>query len=181
MKLYKLSNNGEIYSTYGVIDPAFEFSFGEMDDIIPVKEKWGERELRKIEKDRDPDLWITALGILVDESSNKILEGVFHEDDVEYLPVIYQEKKLELIHVLKLDAFHCRLVHEGLDRFYVFDEEEMKSANVEQRYYVKAKYGNSNFTPVLFTEKCKQKMEEMKVKGLRFTLVWDSEENYDGR
>lgn len=171
MKLYEITCS-EYFEAYNILDSNYKLN-RKFDGIEKMSDEWGVKTLQKIHKGKKADIaynWSFNGSLILKEHAYEILKNIFLDDEVEMLPVAYENERCYIPHCITAVSNMNIEIQKRKDEshYYYFSENELKNNRLYNKYFFKAELNHGVVTNMLFTERFINLVSEHNLKGIEF-------------
>lgn len=154
-----------------------------LSSTLKIKEQWPRIELKLNKKGKKSDIpffWSTMGDLIISDNCKNKINNFFDKETVELLPMYLEERKYYAVHVIEVDDLNYNLVEDKNGNIRpLFSKEKIVEKNIEDKGIFRVfLINNKPLNTIFITEKFKNNIEKLGLKGLSFEEVWNSEENY---
>ena len=182
MKIYN-TTCVEGYESFNDKNDCFDDWADELRKNYSIKEKWPKIELDLTHKGKKSDMpffWETMGALVISQRLKKEFDKFLDSPSIELLPMYFENETYYLIHIINVDDLTYKYIKDSRGNFkLIFNEKELIEKKIIDkglfRIFINDEEPDDS---VYITEKFVDKVRELGLKGVKFEVIWDSEEEY---
>lgn len=149
-----------------------------------IKSEWPSRvELEVADRGKKSDipfLWSIVGALVISAKVKGEMKDFFCNETVELLPMYLGKEIYYLVHIIHVDELDIEFLEDRNGRIQkVFNKKEIEEKKINNRgiFRIFLRKDKPSDT-VYITEKFADKVRDLDLKGVKFKVIWDSEEDY---